>query len=215
MPAKVKICGITNTEDATWTVNLGAEYIGLNFWPESPRKVSLGKAVEIVQKLPPFVVTVGVFVNQPVDEIVKTVLKTGIKGVQLSGEETPEYCRQLAEALRDKNPFLIKVFHVSTEADLEPMTAYKDMCQYFLLDARVENVPGGTGQTFPWDLVQRAKTIGIPLFIAGGLTPDNVKEAIKKTEPYAVDVASGVEKSPKRKDYEKMKLFIEQSKAVR
>ncbi len=213
MAIKVKICGITNEQDALWAVNLGAHYIGVNLSESSPRKVSVQMAKRIVAKVPPFIPCVGVFVEQNAEQILKIVEKTGLMGVQLHGEQTPEDCAALRGRLEESVP-VIKVFRVEQEADLEPMSMYKNICQYFLIDARVENVPGGTGQSFPWELACGAKGFGVPYFVAGGLTPDNVQEAIEKTQPFGVDVASGVEKSPKRKDYDKMKKFIEEAKGI-
>lgn len=206
---KIKICGVTNEEDATWAVNLGAHYIGLNFCKQSPRKVSPEQAAKIAQKVPSFVPTIGVFVEHSVPEILKIAQKVGLGGVQLHGDHTPEDARALAEKLE---VLLIKAFRVAGEADLEPLAAYKDVVGYFLLDARVEGIAGGTGQTFPWDLAVRARAFGKPLFLAGGLTPDNVAQAIEAVQPFAVDVASGVEKSPKRKDFDRMKKFIDEAK---
>lgn len=206
---KVKICGITNEEDATWAVNLGAHFIGLNFYSKSPRKVSPDLAGRVARKVPPFVPTVGVFVDHSVEDIVKIAQKVGLQGIQLHGEYSPEDCRRLSEQLES---FLMRVFRVATAADLESLGAYKEVCKYFLLDAKVEDQPGGTGQTFPWELATQARGFGVPVFLAGGLTPDNVAEAVEAARPFAVDVASGVEKSPKRKDYDKMKKFIEEAK---
>lgn len=203
---KAKICGITNEEDATWAVNLGAHFIGLNFHSESPRKVSVDLAARIAKKVPPFVPLVGVFVNQTPAEIVKIAQKVGLGGIQLHGDQTPDDCRAIAGQLES---FVMRAFRIGGEADLEPLAAFKEVCKYFLLDARVEGQPGGTGQTFPWDLAARAKSFGVPIFLAGGLTPENVEAAVEAAQPFAVDVASGVEKSPKRKDYDKMKKFLE------
>jgi phosphoribosylanthranilate isomerase len=224
LAVKVKICGITNPEDATWAVNLGADFLGLNFHSGSPRKVSPDQAAKVVQKVPPFVPCIGVFVNQSVDEIVKTVEKTGLMGVQLHGEYSPEDCQALRDRLEGSVP-VIRVFRVKEDGDLDPLVLFRNAATHFLLDAKVEaplpeaapgetsSAPvGGTGQTFPWELVERAKGQGLPVFVAGGLTPDNVREAVKKTQPFGVDVASGVERSPKRKDYDKLKIFIEQAK---
>jgi phosphoribosylanthranilate isomerase len=117
------------------------------------------------------------------------------------------------DALTDQlESFVMRAFRLAGEADLEALSAFKEVCKYFLLDARVEDQPGGTGQTFPWALAAQAKSFGLPLFVAGGLTPENVAEAVEATRPFAVDVASGVEKSPKRKDYDKVKKFIEEAK---
>jgi phosphoribosylanthranilate isomerase len=140
---------------------------------------------------------------------VKVAQKVGLMGVQLHGEYTPDDCRALSEQLES---FIVRAFRVATEADVDAMAPFQNACKYFLLDARVEDQPGGTGQSFPWELAKRAAAFKVPLFIAGGLTPDNVADCVDQTRPFAVDVASGVEKSPKRKDYEKMKKFIDQAK---
>lgn len=207
--AKVKICGVTNEEDATWAVNLGAQYVGLNFHKDSPRKVSPEQAAKITAKVPPFVTTVGVFVEQTPEQIVKIAQKANLGAIQLHGDQTPEDCRAIAEKLETP---LIKVFRVGEEKDLEGIAAFEGAVQYLMLDARVDGQPGGTGQTFPWELAAKAKFARLPVFLAGGLTPDNVADAIEAAQPFAVDVASGVEKSPKRKDYDKMKKFIEAAK---
>ena len=206
MSTKVKICGITNEEDATWAVNLGAHYLGLNFHKDSPRKVSPELAARIAKKVPSFVPTIGVFVEQSAPEIVKIAKKVGLAGIQLHGEQTADDCAAITSELE---VFLIKSVRVAAEADLEVLSGFKEVVNYFLLDARVDGQMGGTGQTFPWDLTARAKVFGKPVFLAGGLTPENVAGAIEAAQPFAVDVASGVEKSPKRKDFEKLKLFIE------
>ena len=208
---KIKICGVTNEEDATWAVNLGAHYIGLNFCKESPRKVSPEQAAKIARKVPSFVPTVGVFVEHTVPEILKIAQKVGLTGVQLHGDQTPEDARALSEKLE---VLLIKAFRVGGEADLEQLAAYKDVVGYFLLDARVEGVAGGTGQTFPWDLAVRARAFGKPLFLAGGLTPDNVAKAVQAVRPFAVDVAGGVESQPGIKDHARIKAFIHNAKAA-
>jgi len=211
MSVKVKICGVTNEQDAQWAANLGADFIGLNFWSGSPRKVSVDMGAGIVAKLPPFVVPVGVFVDNPPEEIAKTVKKTGVKGVQLHGEQSPAEVAALAQAL-GPSVFIMKAFRVSAPEHLNAAADYKPHCKYFLIDARVEGEAGGTGQTFPWELAAAAKAHGLPVFVAGGLTPNNAEEAVEKTQPFGLDTASGVEKTPKRKDYDKMKAFIERAK---
>lgn len=208
---KIKICGVTNEEDATWAVNLGAHYVGLNFHKDSPRKVSPDLAARIAKKVPSFVPTVGVFVEQPAADIVKIAKKVGLAGVQLHGDQTVEDCAAIASELE---VFLVKAVRVGNESDVDRLAAFQDVVGYFLLDARVEGAMGGTGQTFPWELAARAKAFKKPIFLAGGLTVDNVSQAIETVQPFGVDVASGVEKSPKRKDFDKMKKFIEEVKSA-
>jgi phosphoribosylanthranilate isomerase len=209
---KVKICGVTCAQDATWAVNLGADFIGLNFYKDSPRKVSPQNALEIAKEIPPFVATVGVFVNEELKSLVKIAGKLNCQFVQLHGEETVEYCRELKAALPAVK--VIKAFRVQDETSLAGLAVYSEAAEYYLLDAFVPEVPGGTGATFNWDLAVKAKESGKLLFLSGGLNPDNVQEAIGKVKPFAVDVCSGIERSPKRKDYDKMKDFIAKVKQV-
>ena len=210
---KVKICGVGNLEDANLVASLGAEYIGMNFYKESPRKVSVKMARDIIDKLPPFVQSVGVFVNEELPVVVSTVKKTGLDFVQLHGDETPEYCA----AVKEKTGVpVIKAFRIVDESSFAPLAQYQSIVDYFLLDAYVPEVPGGTGEMFNWDLVvtMKVKDLGKPFFLAGGLTPENVAQAVEKVDPFAVDTASGVERLPKRKDFEKMKNFIRNARGL-
>jgi len=209
---KAKICGVTNYDDALLVANLGSDFIGFNFYKDSPRKVSDKMAKEIISKMPPFVSAVGVFVDEAQDVIVKIAKKTGLKYIQLHGNETPEFCK--AVAIAASLP-VIKAFRISDEKSVEAIAAYKDSADYFLLDAYVPGEPGGTGEIFNWDLALKAKEIGKPIFLAGGLTPENVTEAILKVMPFAVDVASGVERLQRRKDYDKMNKFIRAARGLK
>lgn len=211
---KVKICGITNKDDAVWALNYGADYIGLNFWKESKRHVSAASAATWIPALPSFATLVGVFVNADQDEILHAVQKMKLKGIQLHGDESPEMVAALRMSLEGAGlkVFITKAFRMQSEETLAQLAAYKDSVDYFLLDSYHPDEPGGTGERFDWSLATKAKELGKPIFLAGGLNPENVKEAIKKVQPYAVDVASGVEKSPKKKDLEKMKEFIQHAK---
>ncbi|HCJ66051.1 MAG TPA: phosphoribosylanthranilate isomerase [Elusimicrobia bacterium] len=215
---KIKICGITNDKDALWATNLGADYLGFNFYRESPRKISPELAKKIIAKLPPFVSAVGVFVNEEMKTVLKIVKKCNLSLVQLHGEEMPEYCEQLRSQMPDPRCRIIKAFRVKEEKSLEVIPQYLEKVDYFLLDTYVEGVEGGTGVPMSrdnWDLAVKVKEYGKPIFLAGGLSAENVQEAIRKVQPYAVDVASGVERLPRRKDYEKMKNFIQAVKSVR
>jgi phosphoribosylanthranilate isomerase len=209
---KVKICGVTNCDDALLVANLGAEYVGFNFFKDSPRKVSVKLAKDVIAKLPPFILPVGIFVNEEVRDLVKTVKKCGLKMAQLHGQESPEYCRQVAA---ETGIPVIKSFAIADEKSLELIPPYQQAVNYFLLDACVPGTPGGTGEVFNWELAVKAKDFGKPIFLAGGLTPDNVSAAIEKVQPFAVDVASGVERLPKRKDYDKMKNFIRRARGLK
>lgn len=209
--AKIKICGVTNVDDAMLVTNIGAEFIGLNLFKDSPRKISPAMAKEILSKLPPFISSVGVFVDEDLQALVKTAKKLGFKHLQLHGSETPDYCKQVFEQTQIP---VIKAFRIKDESSLEQIPQYKDIVKYILLDAHVEGEPGGTGATFNWDLAAKARDMGIPMFLAGGLTPENVEEAVEKVLPFAVDVASGVERLQRRKDYDKMKAFVRAARGI-
>lgn len=208
---RIKICGITNEKDALWAVNLGADYIGFNFYRNSPRKISPKLAAQIIGKLPAFMQPVGVFVNEEMRIVKRIAEKCRLNLVQLHGEESPEYCRELqVQSARLK---IIKAFRIKDKENLEEMKRYG--VDYYLLDSSVPGVEGGTGEIFNWDVAVEAKQFGKPIFLAGGLTPDNVTQAIEKVNPYGVDVASGVEKTPRRKDYDLMREFINRIRTKR
>ncbi|MFQ5868097.1 MAG: phosphoribosylanthranilate isomerase [bacterium] len=201
---RIKICGITNEKDALWAVNLGADYIGFNFYKNSPRKISPKLAAQIIGKLPSFTQAVGVFVNEETRIVKRIAEKCKLNLVQLHGEEAPEHCRELqAQSPRLK---IIKVIRIRNKGNLKGAEKYG--VDYYLLDSYVPGIEGGTGEIFNWDLAVEAKQFGKPIFLAGGLTPDNVTQALEKVNPYGVDVASGVEKTPRRKDYALMRDFI-------
>ncbi|MBI1979936.1 MAG: phosphoribosylanthranilate isomerase [Elusimicrobia bacterium] len=207
----VKICGITNSEDALWAANLGADYVGLNFCESSKRKVSAEKAKEIALGLPPFVKSVGVFLNPDLDSLKKILKVAPLSVLQLHGSESPELLQQI------KSEFQIplwKAIRVENQESLNTIASYTGLADILLMDSFNENDAGGTGQLCDWDLAAQSKSCGIPIFLAGGLTAANVEEAIEKVDPAGVDVASGVEKKdhPRRKDLDQMKLFIQRSK---
>jgi phosphoribosylanthranilate isomerase len=209
--AKIKICGITKEDDASLAMSLGADYLGFNFYKESPRKVSPKMVDEIMGKLPPFIIPVGVFVDEDPKEIGKVIKRSAIKMLQLHGNETPEYCKAIKQACGLP---VIKGFRVADDTIIETIKPYLDVIDYILLDTFVEGEPGGTGKTFNWDIALKVKELGKPMFLAGGLTPDNIGEAVEKVNPFAVDTASGVERLPRRKDYDKMKAFIRAAKGL-
>ena len=208
---KVKICGITNTEDAKWAANLGADFIGLNFCKESPRKISIENAAEIATSLPPFVKAVGVVMDAPIEDIEKILKKVSVSGLQFHGSETPEDIQAVKSKFR---VFLWKALKVENEESLDAIAAFAGIADGILLDACKPGQAGGTGETFDWALAAKAKLAGIPIYLAGGLNADNVKDAILQAGPQGVDVAGGVEKDghPRRKDVEKMKAFILRAK---
>lgn len=211
--AKVKICGITNKDDAVWALNYGADYIGINFWKESKRHMSLKTGSALVAELPSFASIVGVFVNHTADEIVKIAQACRLKGVQLHGDETVADVTALRFALEGAglSPFIIKVLRIENAESLKAADAFADVVDYFLLDAFVTDELGGTGKQFDWKILNGV-TLPKPFFLAGGLTPANVKDAVKQASPFAVDVASGVETGPRKKSPEKMRDFIQYAK---
>jgi len=205
---RVKICGVTNVGDAEQAVALGADALGLNFYPASLRCISVQVAREIVGVLPPFVQAVGVFVNQSLEQVTETLSDLAqIRLIQWHGD---------SHLVGDWQPFQwIAGFSVSEQRDLLAVSHYLDLCRNgggqlpaaVLVDARVTGMYGGTGQLAPWGVLAGFQP-GLPLILAGGLDAENVAEAIRLVHPYAVDVASGVESSPGRKDPEKMRRFI-------
>jgi phosphoribosylanthranilate isomerase len=206
---KVKICGITNQEDALWASNLGADFIGLNFYSQSPRKVSVKNAMAIVDKVPGFMTTIGVFVDEPLDSLKKIVMKVPLRWVQLHGAESPEYCQEV----KNLGVKVTKVLRLQKPLDALDVQPYESAVDYFMFDTYSADTAGGTGEAFNWDWLQTAQTLTKPWFLAGGLTPENIADANKKVHPPMVDVCSGIEKSPTRKDYEKMKNFIQKAKS--
>ncbi|HUJ10707.1 MAG TPA: phosphoribosylanthranilate isomerase [Verrucomicrobiae bacterium] len=205
MPVKIKICGITNLDDAELAVGLGADALGFTFYPKSPRSIKVTDAANICNALPPFVAKVGVFVNELEYEIEKALNDCLLNVLQFHGDEPPGFCQKFAAKS-------IKAIRVRDEESLRAATEYD--VDAFLLDTYTDESRGGTGRTFDWSLAVSAKEIlSAPIILSGGLTTANVQEAIRKVRPYAVDVASGVEREPGRKDPEKLRRFIELCKS--
>jgi phosphoribosylanthranilate isomerase len=205
---KVKICGTTNLEDARRAADLGAWAIGLIFYPDSLRRCRENEALEIASALRRRVEVVGVFVNATLDHVVDMADRVGLTMLQLHGDEGPSYC---AEAGRRTGCEVIKAAQVRSQADLRALEPFHT--DFHLLDAHSRDRRGGTGTTFDWELV-RLRRSPQPLIVSGGLTPDNVAEAIAATRPFAVDVASGVEAEPGRKDPAKLEAFFTAAAAV-
>lgn len=199
----VKICGVTNLNDAKLIADLGADYLGFIFVAETPRFIPLGVAQEIARKLREIHATspkiIGVFMNQSLAEIRAALAQVPLDGVQLHGQESPEFCRELAGTFR------IKVFRVSGPESLAAVDDYDT--EAILCDTYVRGVPGGTGRTFDHSLVQSLARRR-RLFLSGGLTPDNVVTAVEHVRPFGVDLASGVEEHPGRKDPAKLKKLF-------
>jgi phosphoribosylanthranilate isomerase len=197
---EIKICGITNLEDASFAVECGADALGFNFYPKSPRYGAPESVKEIIAKIPDGITRVGVFVNHDALEVKKIVEYCGLDIVQLHGDESPEYCRQFPPSL------LIKAFSPRGEGDLRTLSSYP--VRAILVDAYDPVRYGGTGKRSDWRLAVKVKETH-PLIIAGGLNADNIREVIEIVSPHAVDINSGAESSPGRKDPEKVRKIIE------
>src|ERR1700745_416048 len=191
---KIKFCGLTSLPDANLAVQAGAWAIGLIFWPHSPRRCELQDALEISGALKRQAEIVGVFVNPTLDEVARTADAVGLTMLQLHGDEGPAFC---AEAARRTGCKVIKAVRVRSGAEIQALTSFHT--DYHLLDSYAPDVPGGTGETFGWELALAPRG-HVPVIRSGGLTPDNVARAIEVVQPFAVDVASGVELEPGRKD---------------
>jgi len=199
---RVKICGITNLEDARASIDAGAHALGFNFYPPSPRYIEPSAARRIIDQLPASILCVGVFVNLPDAEQVKRLAsEAGVQAVQLHGDEPPEYCQNL------KDLFVIKALRVNSE--FEPERAARYETEAVLLDGFSPVAYGGMGQRFDWSVALRTRELVEKLFLAGGLDANNVAAAISLVQPYAVDACSGLESVPGRKDMAKVRAFIE------
>lgn len=201
---RVKICGITSLEDALQAVQAGADALGFVFHEKSPRYLSPERAESIISELPPFVQAVGLFVNADAGFINDTADRCRLDLVQLHGDEPPDYC----DLIRRR---VIKAFRVKDITSLDPVRNY--CIAGILLDAFSPKAYGGTGLTFNWEVAQEAGQYGT-VILAGGLTPENVRQAVERVNPYGVDVSSGVETAPGMKDPEKVREFIRQAKGL-
>jgi len=206
---KVKICGITNLDDARLSWELGADILGFNFYPGSGRYVAEGDARSILEHLEAPIMRAGVFVNQSIEDIVDVEGIAGLDVIQLHGDESPEF---VAELRTVSNASIIKVFRVGP--GFEPVMIDDYQVDGVLLDTYSQLNRGGTGQVFDWTVAGGLATDIDRLYLAGGLNPDNVAEAVRAVRPYAVDVASGVESEPGKKDPKKLEAFIRKAKAA-
>ncbi|HXN19151.1 MAG TPA: phosphoribosylanthranilate isomerase [Candidatus Binatus sp.] len=204
---KVKICGITNLKDARQALEAGAAFIGFNFYERSPRYITPSAAKRIMQSLPKKAKAVGVFVNEKEDKMLAIVRQIGLSHVQLHGEESPETVARLQRTIP-----VIKAVRVRKSFSTSELSRYKN-ASAFLLDGFDGRRRGGSGKSFRWDIARHAKRAG-HIFLAGGLTPDNLGEAIRSARPYAVDVCSGVEAKPGKKDPAAVIDFIRAARAA-
>jgi phosphoribosylanthranilate isomerase len=204
-PVKVKICGITNLADGLAAAEAGADALGFVFCAQSPRLIAPESAAEIIRQLPPYVVKVGLFVNAPEDDVLHTIAVCGLNVLQFHGDESPEYCLQFGL-------MTMKAFRIRDAESLNHLEKYPT--DAWLLDAYTPGKLGGTGHAFDWSLAVEARGRGRPIFLAGGLNPGNVAEAVRQVRPYGVDVSSGVEAAPGRKDHDKVRAFIRAAKSA-
>lgn len=205
---RLKICGLTGVDDAVAAVDAGAWALGVILWAGSPRACSLDEAAAISSHLRRRAEIVGVFVDATLDEVAFAVDAASLSMVQLHGDEGPVYCREIQ---RRTGARVIKAASVGDRADIQAIEPYRT--DFHLLDTRVDGMRGGTGQTFDWDL-SKLRMNRVPLIVSGGLTPENVGEAIAATRPYAVDVAGGTESAPGIKDHDKLVAFAEAVRAT-
>ncbi len=203
MRVRVKICGMTRAEDVASAVSAGADALGFVFVPGTPRYLSIQAASDLARAIPPFVTGVGLFVNASFETVEETIRATGLRTVQFHGEETPGYCAQFLGRVA-----VIKAFRIRDHNSIAPLAAYMESTDAWLLDAFAPGAHGGTGQRFDWTISRALQGLPKPIIIAGGLNPENVGEAIERFRPYAVDVSSGVESAPGRKDAARISAFL-------
>ena len=202
---KVKVCGMTSLKDALVAVEVGADAVGFIFYKKSPRSVTMKTVREIVLELPPFVDTVGVFVDETAEQINKIADYCNLDIIQLHGDESPTFCKKIRRKV-------IKAFRIKDMQSVKKLSSFQ--VSGFLLDTFSDNLHGGTGKVFDWNLALPAKKFG-PVIMAGGLTPNNVQQAVRQIRPYGVDVCSGVESEPGIKDHKKVRAFLNNAKAGR
>jgi phosphoribosylanthranilate isomerase len=206
MHVKVKICGITNAEDARMAVDAGADALGFMFYEPSPRCVTRKSAGAIIRELPVFVAKVGVFVNPTEGEVRRAIEECGIDTLQFHGEEPQEFCRRFSLKV-------LKGFRVQGPEILKVLPDYMGMT--WLLDSFVAGTRGGTGNTFNWEIARQAVQLAGHVVLAGGLTPENAADAVRMVRPYGLDVSNGVESAPGRKDAAKVHAFIAAAKGAK
>jgi phosphoribosylanthranilate isomerase len=202
---RIKICGITNIEDALAAINLEVDALGFVFFPKSPRYIEPEKAEEIRRNVPLFTLCIGVFVNEKEDKVLQIARQCKLDGLQFHGNESPEYCSYFSGYK------VIKTFPLKSKEELKSIEHYP--VQAILVDAFDSVRIGGTGKNANWELAREAKNYG-PLILAGGLNENNIQEAIRVVKPYAVDISSGIEKSPGIKDHKSMRRFVRKVREI-
>jgi phosphoribosylanthranilate isomerase len=203
--ARVKLCGITNFDDARLCAEAGAWALGMIFYPDTPRRCEVDEAERISAELRRQVELAGVFVNASLDEVAEIADVCGLSLIQLHGDEGPAYCTEVARRTGAK---VAKAVRAKDKASVRALLAYRDRVDFHMVDAYRPGMLGGTGETFSWELLGELRDSSHPLILSGGLTPDNVAEAIAAVHPFAVDTASGTEAEPGRKDPEKVGAFM-------
>jgi len=199
---RIKICGITRQQDSQAAVSHGAWAVGFVFYPKSPRFLTPQKARLIIRSLPPFIEPVGVFVNESPGRVLRVASACSLRTLQFHGDESPTYCRRFKKDFK-----VIKAFRIADKIDLRQIQRYD--VSAVLMDAYKDGLYGGTGSSFPWSLFKAIRRIEQPIILSGGLRISNIKQALARLKPFAVDVSSGVEQYPGIKDYRKIKKFID------
>lgn len=204
----IKICGITNLDDALAAVDAGADALGFNFYKPSPRYIAPDVACEIINRLPTTILTVGVFVNEESPQAVEDLARhAGVTAIQLHGDESPDYCRTM------ENRYVIKALAAGADFDMQRALDYE--VDAILLDTKHGTLRGGTGRVFDWSIAFEARRLGPKLYLAGGLGIDNIEDAIKSVDPFAVDACSALEETPGKKNHESMRAFVKAIRSVK
>jgi len=204
----IKICGITNLDDALAAVDAGADALGFNFYKPSPRYIAPDVACEIINRLPTTILTVGVFVNEESPQAVEDLARhAGVTAIQLHGDESPDYCRTM------ENRYVIKALAAGADFDMQRALDYE--VDAILLDTKHGTLRGGTGRVFDWSIAFEARRLVPKLYLAGGLGIDNIEDAIKSVDPFAVDACSALEETPGKKNHERMRAFVKAIRSVK
>ena len=204
----IKICGITNLDDALAAVDAGADALGFNFYEPSPRYIAPDVAREIINRLPTTILTVGVFVNEESPQAVEDLARhAGVTAIQLHGDESPDFCRTM------ENRYVIKALAAGADFDMQRALDYE--VDAILLDTKHGTLRGGTGRVFDWSIAFEARRLVPKLYLAGGLGIDNIEDAIKSVDPFAVDACSALEETPGKKNHERMRAFVKAIRSVK